>query len=120
MDLLRILLQVLVALAIVNVWILRKDKSTPWRGGDAEDMKEEFNNYGLSYRTMLIIGALKVSFAILLLVGIWVQPMANIAASCLIVLMLGATIMHFKIHDPVKKSVPAISVLALSAAVLAL
>ena len=42
MDTVRIIIQVIIALGIFNVWILRFGKSTDWRGGAAKSMKEEF------------------------------------------------------------------------------
>ena len=41
------IIQIVIALAIFNVWVLRLNKSTNWRGGSASNMKEEFKAYGL-------------------------------------------------------------------------
>ena len=40
-----ILCQVIIALGIFNVWIIRYGKETSWRGGDAINMQEEFSAY---------------------------------------------------------------------------
>ena len=42
-----LIIQVVIALGIFNVWVLRFGKSTEWRGGTAANMKEEFQAYGL-------------------------------------------------------------------------
>jgi len=42
------------------------------------------------------------------------------AAGLVAVLMLGAVVMHLKVGDPLKKALPAVLVLALSAAIVAL
>ena len=47
MDTVVTVIQIVVALGIVNVWILRPGRSTGWRGGQAKNMKEEFAVYGL-------------------------------------------------------------------------
>jgi hypothetical protein len=39
------LCQVIIALGIFNVWIVRYGKETSWRGGDAINMQEEFSAY---------------------------------------------------------------------------
>ena len=36
------------ALWILNVWFNRFNKDTGYRGGDATNMREEFEEYGLS------------------------------------------------------------------------
>lgn len=106
--------QLVIALGLLNVWLLRTGKSTAWRGGDASNMREEFAAYGLPLWFMWVIGALKVTLAILLLVGLWVTPLTRPAAMGVVVLMLGAVAMHFKVGDPLRKSLPAISMLVLS------
>ena len=35
-------LQLIVALGILNVWMLRPGKATPFRGGDAKSLRDEF------------------------------------------------------------------------------
>ncbi|HEY5764475.1 MAG TPA: hypothetical protein VIS30_00470 [Candidatus Deferrimicrobiaceae bacterium] len=34
--------RIVIALGLLNVWLLRAGKPTDWRGGDARNMKEEF------------------------------------------------------------------------------
>lgn len=52
--------------------------------------------------------------AILLIVGVWVTPITKPGASGLVFLMLGAIAMHFKAGDPLKKSLPAMTIFVLS------
>jgi len=102
------------ALWILNVWFNRFNKDTGYRGGDATNMKEEFEEYGLSETTMYAVGAAKVSLAGLLLVG-HVEPRVVRPASVgLAAFMLGAIAMHIKVGDPVKRYLPALSVFTLS------
>jgi hypothetical protein len=37
--------QIVVALGLLNVWLLRANKPTSWRGGEAKNMLEEFRTY---------------------------------------------------------------------------
>jgi hypothetical protein len=120
MDKVTVLIQLVIAFGIFNVWILRFNKATAWRGGNATTMAEEFRVYGLSDLTRTIVGALKLSSASLLLVGIWFPPVAQLAAGIIAVLMLAAVLMHFKVSDPVQKSLPAFSMFVLSLAVIIL
>lgn len=107
-------IQVIVALGIYNVWLLRFGKATSWRGGNAANMKEEFAVYGLPPVAVGVIGALKLILATLLIIGIWVPAVTKPAALGLAVLMLGAVSMHLKVKDPIQKSLPATTMLALS------
>lgn len=108
------IVQIVVALAIFNVWLLRFGKPTGWRGGSAQNMKEEFQVYGLPGWLVGVIGFLKLLFAVLLIAGIWFPTVTKPAAIGMAVLMLGAVAMHVKVKDPPKKSLPAFTVLLLS------
>jgi uncharacterized membrane protein YphA (DoxX/SURF4 family) len=106
-------LQVVVALGIFNVWILRRGKATGWRGGAAKNMEEEFEVYGLPTWSVQVIGFLKLLFALCLVAGLWLSELTRPAAVGLAILMSGAILMHLKVKDGIKKSLPAITVLAL-------
>ena len=114
MDTVVTVIQIVVALGIVNVWILRPGRSTGWRGGQATNMKEEFAVYGLPAWFMYVIGALKLLCAAMLLAGVWLPALTTPAAIGLAILMLGAVAMHVKVKDPLKKSLPAATMLVLS------
>ena len=109
-----LVIQVVIALGIYNVWLLRFGKETEWRGGTAKNLREEFEAYGLPPWFMGIVGFLKLLFATLLIVGIWYQPVVRPAAVGMAVLMLGAIAMHVKVSDPLKRSLPAFTMLVLS------
>lgn len=114
MEYLLIILQVIVALGILNVWLLRCGKTTPYRGGDASNLRQEFARYGLPVAVMYIVGVLKVGCAIGLLAGIAIPALVQPAAAVLAVLMLVAIGMHLKIKDPLLKSLPASAMLVMS------
>ncbi len=106
--------QIVIALGIFNVWVLRYGKATSYRGGSARNMREEFAAYGLSYGVMCLIGGLKITLAIALIVGIWVPVLVMPAAIGMAVLMVGAIGMHLKVGDPPLKALPAVCMLGLS------
>ena len=108
--------QTAAALWILNVWFNRFDKDTGYRGGDATNMKEEFEEYGLSENAMYAVGATKVGLAGAMLAGLRFSRLTVPASAGLAALMVGAIGMHVKVKDPLKRSVPALSVLALSTA----
>lgn len=110
-------LQLIVALGILNVWLLRANRSTAYRGGEARTLREEFAAYGLPYWFMCVIGVFKVGLAIALLVAIWVHGVAQPAAIGMGVLMAGAFVMHVKVKDPMSKALPSIVVLAMCVAI---
>lgn len=107
-------LQVIVALGLLNVWLLRFSQGTKYRGGSARTMLEEFAAYGLPAWFAYLIGALKVGSAIALLAGLWLPALVFPAAALVCVLMVGALAMHMKISDPLSKSLPALAMLAMA------
>lgn len=106
-EAIRIIVQVLVALGIFNVWLIRSTKPTKWRGGDAQDMRAEFAVYGLPGWFLILIGTVKVILASCLIAGFWFPAIVRPAAIGLSVLMLGAITMHIKVGDSIIKSIPA-------------
>lgn len=117
METLRIVLQIVIALGIANVWLVRAQRPTRYRGGGAPSMKEEFAAYGLSEGAMRLIGGLKLTLALLLIVGIWVPELVLPAALGMSVLMLGAVGMHLKVKDAPIRTLPALCMLGMSATV---
>ena len=111
------ILQVVVALGLLNVWLVRAQASTSYRGGSAQSLKEEFATYGLPEWTYYLVGALKIGAAILFVVGIWVPQVIRPAAIVVAVLMIGALAMHAKVKDPLTKSLPALTVLLMVVAI---
>lgn len=107
-------LQVIVALSLLNVWLLRFHKGTAYRGGGARSMREEFAVYGLPAWLTYVVGALKVGAAICLLAGLWLHFLVLPAALLICILMVGALAMHAKVRDPLKKSLPALFMLTAS------
>lgn len=110
-------LKLIVSLGILNVWLVRGVKATPYRGGDAKNLRDEFATYGLPFWFMCVVGVLKVGLALALLTSIWIHSVAQPAAIGLGALMLGAFAMHLKVKDPMKKALPSLAVLALCAAI---
>lgn len=110
--------QIIIAIGLVNVWVLRYGKPTAWRGGESTNMKEEFAAYGLPEWSVKLVGGLKLIGAALLLAGIVVPSLVAPAVWGIAVLMLGAIAMHFRIGDPPRKSLPAFTMLLLCLVVL--
>ena len=114
-----IILKIIIAVGILNVWLLRFNKKTEWRGGGAQNMNEEFAKYGLPLWFVPVIGFLKLLFAALLVVSIF-KPEYNLAfigATGMGILMIGAIGMHIKVNDELKRSLPAFLMLVMSAVI---
>lgn len=111
--------QIITGCGLLNVWLLRFNKSTAYRGGTAANMLEEFAAYGLPAWSCYLVGFLKVTSAFALLAGLLYPALVLPAAVVVAVLMAGAVAMHLKVGDPIKKSVPALSVLILCAIIIA-
>jgi hypothetical protein len=112
-----------VGLGLLNVWLVRRDRATAYRGGTATTLREEFAAYGLPPVAYPVVGTLKVASALVLIAGALVAlPDAAVpgAAAVVAVLMLGAIAMHLKVRDPLVRALPATAMLAMSAAIVAL
>jgi uncharacterized membrane protein YphA (DoxX/SURF4 family) len=115
-----LILQAIVGLGLLNVWLLRRQSATAYRGGEAKNLKDEFAAYGLPAPMFYIVGGLKIVCGVLLLVGLAYPPVVLPAAAVVAVLMMGAVAMHLKVGDPVSKFVPAALMLAMSGAICAI
>ncbi len=101
-----ILLQVFVAASIFFVWVVRY-----------QNIVEEFKQYGLPDWLRDFVGILKITCAILLLVGIQRPRAAVFGGTALALLMVAALITHLRIKNPPFKMLPSASLLVLSAAI---
>ena len=106
-----ILLKAAIFITILNVWFVRFNKPTKYRGGGAKSMKEEFEVYGISSSAMYIVGAIKVALATALFASIWYPDLSIPMAAGMAIFMLGAIVMHFKANDPSIRSFPALTLL---------
>ena len=104
MENITIIAQLVVAVSVAFVWIFRFD-----------NIVKEFKQYGLSSLTRTMVGAAKLILATLLVVGIWYQELVLIPAILMGVLMLAAQYFHFKAGNPLRKRLPSLVLLLLSA-----
>ena len=101
-----------VALVLLSVWTWRFNRPTRFRGKRATNMLEEFSVYGLSKRTMYIVGSLKVLISICFLCGHWAPFLIRPAAAILLILMLMAVVCHLKVEmNKLHKAAPAYIIL---------
>ena len=112
------ILQLVIAIGLINVWFLRFNKATDYRGGDAKNMKEEFIAYGLPIWLMYLVGAMKIAIAFMLVLSFWVEQLLLYNLIALASLMIAALMMHVKVKDPIKKSYPALSILFMIALIM--
>jgi hypothetical protein len=87
-------IQLIVAAGLINVWIFRNSMSTDYRGGDAQNLKEEFAEYGLPGWVYYLIGTLKLLSAALLILSIWLPQLLFYTSVLVLGLMMGAVSMH--------------------------
>ena len=120
MDAFARFLQVVVGLGLLNVWLLRARSSTAYRGGDAQTLRQEFETYGLPVAAFYVVGTLKVLAGVILLAALWLPMPARLAATVVAGLRVGALLMHAKAKDPMRKSVPAVVMLAMCVGIVVL
>lgn len=114
MEYLETVIKMIISLSVLNVWLLRANKPSQWRGGNSTSLKDEFKAYGLSPGMMKFVGAIKILLALLLLVSIFYHQVEVIGAVGMAIMMTVAIAMHLKINDALKRSLPAFTFLVLS------
>ena len=114
MGYITIFLQLVVAFGLLNVWVIRSNQETPYRGSNSNSLKNEFTAYGLPLWSFYVVGFIKISSALLLLLGLWKPFLVFPAALVVSFMMVGAVCMHIKVRDPLKKLLPALIMLFFS------
>ena len=104
----------------IFVWLLMFQKKIIYLGGDTTNIIDEFMVYGLDKYTLYFIGALKISAAIGLLIGLIYKKFIIPSAFVIAVLMLGSVIMHLMVSDQIHKFIPAILMLFCSISIVLL
>ncbi len=117
MKYIKIILSLIISLTILNVWLIRFDSNSIYRGGEAKNMIQEFEEYGFNENIVYIVGFLKVSAALVLLLGIYYNKLIFPAALTISLFMISAVIMHFKVSDELIKFMPS-SILLFSSLVI--
>ncbi len=100
---LTISLQALVAASIFFVWVVRYD-----------NVVEEFQHYGLPIWLRDVVGILKLTFSLMLLIGIERLPVAVAGGIGIAVLMGGAVFTHIRVKNSFYKMLPSLTLLILS------
>ena len=114
LRLLYVVVSFFVSILVTNVWLFRFNKETPYRGGDAINMIEEFAEYGLNTNIMYLVGFLKIVASIGLIIGLLKTKISIYSSLLMSILMIGAIYFHFKISDPAIKYFPSVLMLLCS------
>ena len=97
------ILQIITASSVFFVWVVRYD-----------NIIEEFVYYKLPTWLRDLVGILKVSFGIMLLMGVYDEKFKIIGAGGLSLLMIAALLTHVKVKNPIYKAIPAVTLLSFS------
>ncbi len=95
-----IALQAFVAAAIFFVWVVRYP-----------NIINEFKQYALPEWLRDLVGVLKLTFALLLLIGINHRRLAIAGAAGIALLMGAAVVTHLRVRNPPFKMLPALALL---------
>ena len=114
LKILNVCISLFVSILVTNVWLFRFNKETPYRGGNAKNMIEEFAAYGLDLNTMYLIGSLKIIASLGLIIGLLKTKISVYSSLLMAILMIGAIYFHFKISDPAIKYFPSALMLTCS------
>jgi hypothetical protein len=95
--------QVVIALSIAFVWIVR-----------LPNIVKEFDEYGLSDLIRNTVGAAKICLATLLITGIWYPKLVPASALLMALLMLCAQVAHFRAKHSWQRYMPSLGLLLLS------
>lgn len=114
MEWINVILKLIVGFTILNVWFLRANNKTPYRGGNAKSLKEEFQVYGLSEKVYTMVFYIKSGLAVLLLASIFINQLTRFSVTGIAILMFGAIVMHLKVKDDLNRTWPAILMLIMT------
>ena len=109
MDILFIveILQIITAASILFVWVVRYG-----------NIITEFQQYQLPAWLRDMVGIIKISLAIMLLVGVYNEKFKIVGSSGLILLMLAAFLTHIKVKNQFYKALPSLTLLTFSTIIL--
>ena len=102
MEKLLFISQLTVAISVIIVWVFRR-----------ENIVIEFEQYGISDTIRDIVGALKISLATILILGIWYNEFLLSSSLFMAFLMICAQYFHVKVRNPFTKFLPSICLLIL-------
>ena len=103
---LTISLQALVAASVFFVWVVRY-----------ANIVQEFKQYGLPDWLRDLVGISKLTFSLLLLIGIERGLFAVMGGAGIALLMVGALGVHLRVKNPVFKMLPSLTLLVFSTAI---
>ena len=103
MHALTISLQALVAASVFFVWVVRY-----------ANIIQEFKQYGLPDWLRDLVGILKMTFSLMLLIGIERGSFAVAGGIGIAVLMGAAFVTHLRVKNPVFKMLPSLTLLVFS------
>lgn len=103
MHALTISLQALVAASVFFVWVVRY-----------ANIIQEFKQYGLPDWLRDLVGILKMTFSLMMLIGIERKPFAVAGGIGIAVLMGAAFLTHLRVKNPVFKMLPSLTLLVFS------
>lgn len=106
MNNLTISLQAFVAASVLFVWVVRYANTV-----------EEFKQYGLPDWLRDFVGILKMTFSLMLLIGIERGLFAVMGGIGIAILMAAAFVVHLRVKNPLLKTLPCLTLLLLSAVI---
>src|SRR5690625_5249381 len=86
----------------------------------SEDMKKGFEYCGCSNSFRIFTGSFEMLSAVVVIIGIWVKPLATIGGLMIVATMIAALITHLKIKDQVKNMIMAFILLIMAIVVVIL
>ena len=92
--------KVLLCTSLFFVWVVRYESIT-----------KEFEDYGLPDWLRDLVGILKLSFSVMIIQNR--DDLVFLGCLGIIVLMIGALATHYKVKNPLEKTIPAFAVLGL-------
>lgn len=83
----------------------------------SDEMKQGFEYFGYGDGIRVFTGLFEVVAGIIIVVGIWVKPLATIGGLMIVATMIGAILTHVKIKDEMKGFMMPVVLLILGVAV---
>lgn len=89
--------QIVIALSVIFVWTIR------WN-----QVKVEFEIFGLSKVTRNTVGLTKLSISLLLIIGLWIPQISPLSSLSMGLFMISAQYFHWRNNNSIIKKLPSL------------
>lgn len=97
------LLSLIVSFSVIWVWLFK-----------SKSVQKDFHRFELETVTMIWVGLFKLATSVLLIIGLWSNPILLTSSLVMALFMIAAQYYHFKFNSSLIKRLPSLVLLSFS------